>query len=401
MKTPRWFVLPALLLSLAVPALAAEKSAVDFKSLPFAEASALAAKEGKLVFIDFFTTWCAPCKLLDEHVWSDADVGKLVNAKAVPLKLDAEKEGRELAARYHVSAYPTLLLLKPDGTIVDRLLGFRDAKRFIVDFTAAVNGSPSLVRAAKAVAATAGPTITKETVEARYELAKVQAREGNPAGALEHYLWCFDTGMPAVASYSGVRLSFLLSEIERLSATWPDARDALVSRLYHAEENMLLDATNRQAAGDFAALAATLKQHDRMVAVFDMLPPGDRRRAAMGHRLFDRFLELRRYTDALEVMPYARLKSQFESFQQVQSRVPPNPRLQAQMVEANRKLVLNAGLKAIEALAGAGDLAKAREFHEQLLAVDPTPETAREIGERLKRAGHPELVETIAPPPAK
>jgi thiol-disulfide isomerase/thioredoxin len=92
------------------------ESAVAFRAITFEAATQAAVKENKLIFIDFFTTWCEPCKRLDTQTWTDAAVGKLVGEKAVALKLDAEKEGKALAQRYKVEAYPTLLLLKADGT---------------------------------------------------------------------------------------------------------------------------------------------------------------------------------------------------------------------------------------------------------------------------------------------
>ena len=36
---------------------------VDFKSLTMKEAQAVAEKEKKMIFIDFYTTWCGPCKM--------------------------------------------------------------------------------------------------------------------------------------------------------------------------------------------------------------------------------------------------------------------------------------------------------------------------------------------------
>src|SRR5689334_8822587 len=75
------------------------KPAVTFRSLSFDAAAKAAADEQKLILIDFYTTWCEPCKMLDRETWTDPAVGKMVNDRAVALRLDAEKEGRELAAK--------------------------------------------------------------------------------------------------------------------------------------------------------------------------------------------------------------------------------------------------------------------------------------------------------------
>src|ERR1044071_6959278 len=100
---------PALFLLCASAVFAAEKSAVPFRALSFDAACEAAAAEHRIVFIDFFTTWCGPCKELDRTTWNDPAVAKLLGEKSVPLKIDAEKEVA-LAKRYAIDAYPTLLL---------------------------------------------------------------------------------------------------------------------------------------------------------------------------------------------------------------------------------------------------------------------------------------------------
>ena len=52
----------------------------------------LAAKENKMVFIDFYTTWCGPCKRMSKEVFPQQEVGEYFNRTFISLKLDAEKE---------------------------------------------------------------------------------------------------------------------------------------------------------------------------------------------------------------------------------------------------------------------------------------------------------------------
>ena len=103
----------------------------NFRSISFDEALKAAKQENKLVFIDFYTDWCGPCKKMARDVFPQKQVGDFMNAKFVNLKLNAEQEGRELAARYNVSAYPTFVVLDTEGKVVTELKGSMDGQAFI------------------------------------------------------------------------------------------------------------------------------------------------------------------------------------------------------------------------------------------------------------------------------
>lgn len=83
-----------------------------------------AGEEGKLVFVDFYTDWCLPCKLMDEDVFTDPAFGRFMNERFVSVKVDAEAgNGPKLAALYGVKAYPTLLWVDPSGRVCARREG--------------------------------------------------------------------------------------------------------------------------------------------------------------------------------------------------------------------------------------------------------------------------------------
>jgi tetratricopeptide (TPR) repeat protein len=104
---------------------------VDWTQPPFKNILKTAKQENKHVFIDFYTTWCGPCKMLDKVTYQDSKVVEYLNS-IVAVKYDAEKnEGEELAKKFRVKAYPTLVLLGPDGKEVDRHIGYLDADGFM------------------------------------------------------------------------------------------------------------------------------------------------------------------------------------------------------------------------------------------------------------------------------
>ncbi len=75
-------------------------------------------KDG-IVVVDFFATWCGPCKMLLPVFDS---IGEEVKDKAQFLKVDID-QSMELAHKFKVSTVPTVIVFK-NGQEMDRLVGF-------------------------------------------------------------------------------------------------------------------------------------------------------------------------------------------------------------------------------------------------------------------------------------
>lgn len=111
----------------------ASSQGINFFKGTFDEALAKAKQENKLVFVDFYATWCGPCKQMVEKVFTDEEVGKYMNEKFVCMQIDVEKEGwqKETAGNFNVTVLPTLIFFKADASVVSRLAGAREKADFL------------------------------------------------------------------------------------------------------------------------------------------------------------------------------------------------------------------------------------------------------------------------------
>jgi thioredoxin-related protein len=93
---------------------------------------ARAKKENKMIFLDAYATWCGPCKNMDAETYKDQAVAAYYNANFINVKYDMEKgEGKMLAQRFMVTAYPSLLFVDAAGLLLHKGLGFMESEDFV------------------------------------------------------------------------------------------------------------------------------------------------------------------------------------------------------------------------------------------------------------------------------
>lgn len=74
--------------------------------------------QNEVVLVDFFATWCGPCKMLAPSIEKLAN--EHTEAKVVKVDVDQDPD---LAMQYQVQSIPTLIAFK-NGQPVDRKMGF-------------------------------------------------------------------------------------------------------------------------------------------------------------------------------------------------------------------------------------------------------------------------------------
>ncbi len=81
--------------------------------------------------VDVFTTWCKPCAMLEKTVFANPKVVEALS-KARFVRYDAERgAGVEVAERFAINSYPTILVLTADGTVVGQLTPSPSPEAFI------------------------------------------------------------------------------------------------------------------------------------------------------------------------------------------------------------------------------------------------------------------------------
>ncbi len=85
------------------------------------------------VLVDFWATWCGPCKQQAPII---EELAKLYAGRAVMSKLDVDRHGRT-AQKYNVRSLPTLVLFK-DGKVAKRIVGLTTKKALTAALDAAL-----------------------------------------------------------------------------------------------------------------------------------------------------------------------------------------------------------------------------------------------------------------------
>ncbi len=142
-----------------------------------------AKAQNKLVFVDCYTTWCGPCKMLSTNTFPDSTLGAFFNDKFVSVKLDMEQpENRPVGTKYGVKAYPTMLFLMPEGDVAHKAIGYMAAPELLEIAKTALNPEKNLYSVSSKIAS---GRYTANDIKA-YLLADNYAADAQPL--LQKYL---------------------------------------------------------------------------------------------------------------------------------------------------------------------------------------------------------------------
>jgi thioredoxin-related protein len=98
-----------------------------------------ASDQELMMFVDVYATWCGPCKLMDQQVYTDPDVAEYMNAHFVSVRMDGESEyGSMYAAEQQLEGYPSMFIFSREGEPVSKVIGFTPAEELVSTLTSTV-----------------------------------------------------------------------------------------------------------------------------------------------------------------------------------------------------------------------------------------------------------------------
>ena len=105
---------------------------IEFNNSNWESVKAASRAQNKIIYIDFYTDWCAPCKFMAKTIFPQKNVGDFYNSNFICVQINAEQgEGIELKKKYAVGSYPTMIYTNDKEEIIYRTSGSTSAEEFI------------------------------------------------------------------------------------------------------------------------------------------------------------------------------------------------------------------------------------------------------------------------------
>jgi thiol-disulfide isomerase/thioredoxin len=113
---------------LTLPAFAA----ISFLEGDLSVAKERASREGKLIFLDFWASYCTPCKMMEEYTFTHPSVSDYVNDNYIPVRIDIQSfDGFDLKNQFDVRLLPTIIVLNSKGVMVGKHEEGMGADKFV------------------------------------------------------------------------------------------------------------------------------------------------------------------------------------------------------------------------------------------------------------------------------
>lgn len=116
------------------------------KGLSWAQIIEKAKNQNKYIFVDAYTTWCAPCRLMDQEIFPQESVGVFFNQNFINVKVQIDltkndneeikswyEQAKVFEKDYQINQYPTFLIFNSNGELASKVIGGNNLAKELID----------------------------------------------------------------------------------------------------------------------------------------------------------------------------------------------------------------------------------------------------------------------------
>jgi thioredoxin-like negative regulator of GroEL len=236
--------------------------------------------------------------MMDKESWTDERVLSWLARHAVAVKLDVDRDP-ERARALRIEAMPTMVVFK-DGAEFDRVQGYRSADDLMEWLDGLARGRREIdgLRAAAGARAVPGG---KLDVRARYRLAGMLIQAGDLDEATEELVWLWENMLDHEPAMYGVRLSFMVRDMQRLAERHEPARTAFTKLRDRLSVSIDGGRPGREDLIDWIHLNQVIGDQEATLTWYDRIkgrPSAAEQFSHVDRDLFELLIQSERWADA-------------------------------------------------------------------------------------------------------
>lgn len=359
-----------------------------FRAKTYEDATVLASQEDKPLLLFVEADWVPDRQRMVDRVLADPSVAPLIQNRTVAVHIDAA-DRPDVTRSLRVKSLPQLLLVTPDGQILQRWTERPKPGPLAAELNALLSGETA--EAYQFATTPASNLVARNRIA--HQLIMLGRNEAALAEFLRLYTECIGRDVVVQSDLSSVHV---ITGIQRLSPTYPPAKDALFTLRNREQKNIEANPNNIAAAEKLMRILAALEDEEAALATYRMLPQGNaRNRMKMG-------VAIRPLVKRKDYVAAAAELTLSEARREMARHGEPNmvqrgvirtlfmplagTSLSSRFIDEVHKKALEARLYYYEIYAGAEDVTNARELAEDVLEwdrQDKAPAALRESTQRV------------------